>query len=57
MTKIPLAQYITTNWPNDPRIDYEPYFNVVEMIKNYLKFEEEFEEFEGSFEQNQVVDI
>jgi hypothetical protein len=30
---------------------------VVEMIKNYLKFEEEFEEFEGSFEQNQVVDI
>ncbi len=57
MTKIPLAQYIITNWPNDPRIDYEPYFNLVEMIKKHLNFEEEYEEFEGSFEQNQLVDI
>jgi hypothetical protein len=29
----------------------------VEMIKKYLDFEKEFEEFEGSFEQNQLVDI
>lgn len=38
MTKIPLAHYIIPNWPNDPRIDYEPYFNLVEMILKIFKF-------------------
>jgi hypothetical protein len=38
---------------NDFRIDCEPPFNLVEMIEKDLNFEE----FEGSFEQDEFVDI
>jgi len=41
---------------NDSRIDCKPPFNLVEMIEDDLNFEE-FEEFEGSFEQDEFVDI
>jgi hypothetical protein len=41
---------------NDSRIDCKPPFNLVEMIEDDLNFEE-FEEFEGSFEQDESVDI
>ncbi len=38
---------------NDSRIDCKPPFNLVEMIEDDLNFEE----FEGSFEQDEFVDI
>ncbi len=44
---------MSTNWQSDPKIDYKPPSHLVELVENNLKFEE----FEGSFEQNELVDI
>ncbi len=41
------------NWPNDLRIDFKPPSNMVEMIEKDF----DFEEFESSFEQDEIVDI
>jgi hypothetical protein len=38
---------------NDFKIDYKPPFNLVEMIEKDFNFEE----FEGSFEQDEFVDM
>ncbi len=43
------------NQPSDPR-DESP-SNLVELIQTNLGFEEELEEFEGSFERDEIVDI
>jgi len=42
--------FVSKNWPNDPRDGCKPPSNLVELIKTYLNFEEELEKFEGSFE-------
>jgi hypothetical protein len=41
---------VSQNWPSDPRDGCKLPFNLVELIQTYLCFEEELEEFEGSFE-------
>ncbi len=38
------------NWPNDPSIGCKLPFNLMKLIQKNLGFEEELEEFEGSFE-------
>jgi hypothetical protein len=45
--------FMSKNWPNDSRIDFKPPSNLVEMIQKDL----DFEEFESSFEQDEIVDI
>lgn len=45
--------FMRKNWPNDPRIDFKPPSNLVEMIEKGLYFEE----FESSFEQDEIVEI
>jgi hypothetical protein len=45
--------FMSKNWPNDPKIDLKPPSNLVEMIEKDL----DFEEFESSFEQDEIVDI
>ncbi len=45
--------FMNKDWPNDPRIDLKPPSNLVEMIEKDL----DFEEFESSFEQDEIVDI
>ncbi len=44
-------------WPNYPKDGCKSPFNLVEIIKTNLGFEEELEEFEGSFEEVEIVDI
>ncbi len=48
---------VSQNWPSDPRDGCKLPFNLVELIQTYLCFEEELEEFEGSFEWDEIVDI
>jgi len=49
--------FVSKNWPNNPRDGCKPPSNLVELIKTNLNFEEELENFEGSFERNEIVDI
>jgi hypothetical protein len=41
---------VSKNWPCDPRDGCKLPSNLVELIQTNLGFEEELEEFEGSFE-------
>ncbi len=45
------------NWPNDPRDGCKPRSNLIKLIQTYLCFEEEFENFEGSFEWDEIMAI
>jgi hypothetical protein len=49
--------FVSRNWPHDPKDGCKPPSNLVELIQTYLGFEEELEEFEGLFEQDEIVDI
>jgi hypothetical protein len=45
------------NWSNDLNIGCKSLFNLMELIKNDLSLGKEFEEFEGLFEYNELMDI
>jgi hypothetical protein len=45
--------FMSKNWPNHLRIDFNRPSNLVEMIEKDLNFEE----FKSSFEQYEIVDI
>jgi hypothetical protein len=45
--------FVSNNWYNDSRVDYESPFNFVKLLKKSLKLEE----FEGSLEWDEVVNI
>jgi len=49
--------FVIKNWPIDSKIDCKPHSNLVKMIDKNLDFEEEFEEFEGFFERDELVNI
>jgi hypothetical protein len=44
------------NWPNDFRVGSFPN-NLVDLIKAHVEWEEELEEFEGSFDRNEIVNM
>ncbi len=48
---------MSKNWPNVPIDGCKPPSNLVELIQIDLGFQKELEEFEGSFERDQLVDI
>ncbi len=48
---------MSKNWPSDLRNGYKPPSNLVELIQIDLGFEEKLEEFEGSFERNEIAGI
>jgi hypothetical protein len=48
---------VNKNGPNDPRDGCKPPSNLVELIQTNLGFEEVLKGFEGSFEQDKIVDI
>ncbi len=49
--------FVSKNWPNVPIDGCKPPSNLVELIQIDLGFQKELEEFEGSFERDQLVDI
>ncbi len=48
---------MSKNYPNDPRIDCKSPSNLVELIEKDLDFEEELEKIEGSFKQDDLLNI
>jgi hypothetical protein len=42
--------FVNRNWPSDPRDGCKLPSNLIELIQTNFDFEEELEEFEGSFE-------
>jgi hypothetical protein len=47
---------VSKKWPNDPRVGSFP-TNLVELIEVDVELEEELEEFEGSFDRDEIVDM
>jgi hypothetical protein len=48
--------FLSKNWPSDPIDGCKLPFNLVKLIQINLGFEKELEEFEGSFERDELVD-
>jgi hypothetical protein len=57
LTNLTRCHLQSKNWPSDPRDECKLLSNLVELIQTYLGFEEEVEEFEGSLERDEIVDI
>jgi hypothetical protein len=49
--------FVNKNWPSELRDGCKPPSNLTELIQTNLGFEDELGEFEGSFEQNEIVNI
>jgi hypothetical protein len=47
---------VSKNWPNNLGVGSFP-ISVVELVEVNVKFEEELEEFEGSFDKDEMVDM
>jgi hypothetical protein len=48
---------VDKNQPNDPKIGVNPFFSLVDFIETYISLKEEFEEFEGTFERDEVMEF
>ncbi len=49
--------FVNKNWPNDPRIGYKSSSNLMEFLEKDVDLAEEFEEFEGGFERDEIVEM
>ncbi len=49
--------FVSKNWPHDPRISCKSPFSLANFIENDLNLKEELEEFEGTFERDEVVEL
>jgi hypothetical protein len=49
--------FVNNNWLNDPIIGCKSPSNLMEFFENDVDLEEEFEEFEGEFERDEVVEV
>jgi hypothetical protein len=47
---------VSKNWPSDPKIGCKPSCSLVELIQIDFDFEE-LENFKGSFELDEIMDI
>jgi hypothetical protein len=45
------------NWPNNPIIRCKFLFNLSKFLERDIDLEEEFEEFKGEFERDEVVEM
>jgi hypothetical protein len=43
-------------WPNDFRVDYKSFSNLLKLIGIDVDLEKEIEQFEGTFERDEIVD-
>jgi hypothetical protein len=48
---------VSKNLPSDLRVGCKPPSNFVVLIWTYLDFEKDLEEFENSFEHDEIMDI
>ncbi len=49
--------FVSKNWPNDAKIGYKSLSDLVEFIEMDKQLEEEFQNFEGEFEQEEIKNI
>jgi hypothetical protein len=49
--------FVNKNWPNDSRLGSKSPSNLLEFLERDMDLEEEFEEFEGEFEKDEVVEV
>jgi hypothetical protein len=49
--------FMRKNWPNDLKISCKPFFRLANFIENDLNLEEKFEEFEGAFERDEIMEL
>jgi hypothetical protein len=49
--------FVNQNWLDDARIGCKFPSNLVEFLEKDVNLEEEFEEFEGGFERDEVVEV
>ncbi len=49
--------FVNKNWPNDLRIGCKPFFKFNGLIETNAKLEKKLEEFEGTFERDEILEI
>jgi hypothetical protein len=49
--------FVSKNWPNDPKIGCKSPSTLANFIENDLNLEEEFEEFDKTFERDKVMEL
>jgi hypothetical protein len=52
-----IVTFVSKNWPKDPRIGHKSPSSLLKFIDIDRDLEEELEEFESSFERDEVVDL
>ncbi len=55
--KLEIVTFVNKNWPKDPRIGHKSPSSLLKFIDIDINLEEELEEFESSFERDEVVDL
>jgi len=49
--------FVHKNWPNDCRVSCKSPSNLSELIGIYASLEEELEQFKGTIERNEIMDL
>ncbi len=49
--------FVNTNWPNDLRIGCKSPSSLVELFETHVDLKKDFEEFEGAFERDVVMEF
>jgi hypothetical protein len=49
--------FVSKNWPNDPRIGCKSPSSLADFIESDFNLEEKLEEFEKTFERDEVVEL
>ncbi len=49
--------FVSKNWPKDSKIGCKSLSSLTDFIESDPNLEEEFEEFEGAFEKDEVVEL
>ncbi len=49
--------FFSKKWPSDPRVGCSSTYSLIELIEANLALEEELEQYEGEFEQDELLDL
>ncbi len=49
--------FVNKNWPNDLKIGCKSLSSLVDLIETNVNLEEEFEEFGGAFERDEIMEL
>ncbi len=49
--------FVSKNWPSDPRVGCSSPSSLIELIEADVTLEEELEQYEGEFEQDELLDL